>query len=65
MSAIDGVSGAAGGSSTSTQGQSQVDQAVGAMAQSMFEMMFNQLMQTTNAFQETMQDDPDYPNNYD
>jgi hypothetical protein len=28
-------------------------------------MIFGQLMQTMNNFQETMQDDSDYPNNYD
>ena len=65
MDGIGGVLGMLGGGSMSSQDQSAINQAVGVVAQSTFQMMFNQLMQTTNAFQETMQDDEDYPNQYD
>jgi hypothetical protein len=53
---------ALGGSSSQNQA---VDQAVTTMAASVFQMIFGQMQQIVGQFQETMQDDEDYPNNYD
>ena len=60
MSAVDQVSGANSASgSNSSQEQSAVNGVVGSIAGETFQMLMNQLRQTTSAFQETMQDDDD------
>lgn len=58
---VDGVASA----SLSQPDQAAVNQGGGVIAEMIVTMMFNQLMQTVSQFQETMQDDPDYPNSYD
>jgi hypothetical protein len=60
---MDPISSVIGG--MSSQGQQDVNNAVGTIGASMFQMMFGQLMQTVQGFQETMQDDEDYSNQYD
>jgi hypothetical protein len=61
MSIIDQISGLAGGlsGSSNSQDQAALNQGVGVVAETTFQMMMNQLMQTTSQFQETMQDDDD------
>jgi hypothetical protein len=59
MDPISGVMGLLGGGGTSSQGQSGVG---AASAMGMIEMMFTQLMQQVNGFQEAANmDDPDDP----
>jgi hypothetical protein len=65
MDMLGGVTGLLGGGGASSQSQQQIDQAVTMIGASQFQMMFGQLMQTVQGFQETMTDDSDYPNNYD
>jgi hypothetical protein len=59
MSVIDQISGLTGTSGSNSQDQGAVNQVVGTVAESTFQMMMNQLMQTASQFQETMQDDDD------
>ncbi len=54
---MDGISNVTGSPGGSSQNQAAVNQVVGVVAETTFEMMFNQLMQTASQFQETMQDD--------
>ena len=65
MDMLGGVMGLLGGGGMSSQAQQEVNNAVSLIGSSQFQMIFGQLMQTMNNFQETMQDDSDYPNNYD
>jgi hypothetical protein len=65
MDMLGGVMGLLGGGGMSSQAQQEVNNAVGMIGASQFQMIFGQLMQTMNNFQETMTDDSDYPNNYD
>jgi predicted lipid-binding transport protein (Tim44 family) len=65
MDMLGGVMGLLGGGGMSSQAQQEVNNAVSLIGASQFQMIFGQLMQTMNNFQETMQDDSDYPNNYD
>jgi hypothetical protein len=65
MDPISGAMGLLGGGGMSSQAQQEVNNAVGMIGASQFQMIFGQLMQTMNNFQETMTDDSDYPNNYD
>jgi hypothetical protein len=65
MDMLGGVMGLLGGGGMSSQAQQEVNNAVGMIGASQFQMIFGQMMQTMNGFQETMTDDSDYPNNYD
>jgi predicted lipid-binding transport protein (Tim44 family) len=65
MDMLGGVMGLLGGGGMSSQAQQEVNNAVSLIGASQFQTIFGQLMQTMNNFQETMQDDSDYPNNYD
>jgi hypothetical protein len=55
MDAVNSVSGQSG--SGSQDQTAAINQGVGTIAETTFEMMFNQIMQTASQFQETMQDD--------
>jgi hypothetical protein len=65
MDGIGGVLGVLGAGGMSSQNQAAANQAVGVVGQSMMQMVFSQLMQNMSGFKDAMEDDQDYPNNYD
>ena len=58
MTAVNGVmsNNAAGASSGASQDQSALNQGIGLVGQTTFQMLLNQLMQNTSQFQDAMQD---------